>query len=155
MGFGKKSNKIEAPPIRKGLSQPEMFALVRRTFDEAGWKYEAKTDKYAILTSFMGDDLPIAAMIRVDEGSVHFSCLLDLEVPMDKYSEICWNLNEINANLKYGSFTLDSDDGKIMFNYGMVFVESNFSVDFIKALVRMVVNTVDEYDGELKKITVK
>ena len=152
-GRDRKSNKIESRPYGNKVSQGHMFELMKRTFDESEWKYSAKPEDFAILTSFMGNDLPINIIISVREQSFHITCLLDVEAPIDKYSEICWNLNEINHNLAFGSFNLDSENGKMLFEYGMVFVESNMSTDLLREIIRMIVNTVDEHDGDLKKIT--
>ena len=55
----------------------------------------------------------------------------------------------------FGAFYLDSEDGQITFEYGVPFLETNFSEVTLAALVKMMVETVEKHDGDLQKIAEK
>jgi len=151
LGFKKK----ETEPKSSGIGQKEMYELFKSTFDTAKWSYTAHPEDYVIASQFMGDDLPIRILIRVNEGTFHIICLLDFVAEPNKFQEVCWNLNCINKNLIFGSFVLDPEEGRITFEYAMIFAESHLSQSFIASMIKMLVDTVDRYDGDLKKIATK
>ena len=146
--FGKKSkgNKNK---------QAEMVRLLKSTFEKAGWKYDFKEDENIFLTSFMGDDLPIATMIVVREMSTQLICNLDFVAEPDRFKEVCWALNGINKTLSFGCFYLQDDEGHILFEYGLIHADSDFDESTLASVIKMVVSTVDKYDGDLQKIAKK
>ena len=103
----------------------------------------------------MGDDLPINLAIKIHDISLHFICNLDFIAEPDRFREVCWALNDINKKLMFGAFYLDPEDGQITFEYGMPFLETNFSEITLAALIKMMVETVDRHDGDLQKIAKK
>lgn len=151
MLFKKKENG--AKPEKSG--QKEMYDLFKNTFDAAKWTYTAHPEEFAIASQFMGDDLPIKILIRVADQTFHIICILDFVAESNKFQEVCWNLNCINKDLLFGSFVLDPEDGRVTFEYAMIFAESDLSQSFIASMIRMLVDTVDKYDGDLKKIAEK
>jgi len=152
--FGKKSNKPKTERDIKN-NQAAMIKVIRSTFDRAGWKYNFKPEDNIFITSFMGDDLPIATMIVVQEMSVQFVCNLDFVAEPDRFKEVCWALNEINRTLSFGCFHLDDEEGHILFEYGLIYVDSSFDENAIASVIKMVVGTVDKHDGDLQKIAKK
>jgi len=152
--FGK---KIKASNTDKGNrnKQAEMVKLIKSTFEKAGWKYDLKSEDNVFLTSFMGDDLPIATMIMVQEMSTQFVCNLDFIADPGNFKEVCWALNEINSTLSFGCFYLDTEEGHLLFEYGLIHVDSDFDEGTMGSVIKMVVSTVDKYDGDLQKIAKK
>lgn len=137
------------------MDRDSMFSLLLKTMDSAGWKYEVIKDHYIIQTGCMGDDLVIGILIQVREVSFHIKCMLDFVVEEARFSEVCWNLNNINKDLSFGAFYLNSDDGSVSFEYGMVFVETKMSMEFLTVLISMLTKVVDEHDGDLMKIATR
>ena len=64
-------------------------------------------------------------------------------------------MKNINKNLMFGAFYLNSEDGQISFEYGLPFVESNYSVETLGSIIKLIVETVDKHDGDLEKIAKK
>ena len=135
--------------------QAEMVKLIKSTFEKAGWKYDLKSEDNVFLTSFMGDDLPIATMIAVQDLSTQFICNLDFIADPGNFKEVTWALNEINSTLSFGCFYLDTEEGHILFEYGLIHVDSDFEEGTLASVLKMVVSTVDKYDGDLQKIAKK
>ena len=145
--FGKKANKSEAP------TDPEqVVSVIKNALDSQDFKYRYVDEAKLFVTSFMGDDLPIATNIRVLDGVIHFMLLLDLKTSPDNFSKVSWELNCINKQLMFGAFILDPDDGMISFEYGFPYVEADVSSAFILYFTKCMVDTVDAHDGDLKKI---
>ena len=152
--FGKKS-KAQSMGKDGSNKQAEMVKLIKSTFEKAGWKYDFKSEDNIFLTSFMGDDLPIATMIAVQDLSTQFICNLDFIADPGNFKEVCWALNEINSTLSFGCFYLDTEEGHILFEYGLIHVDSDFEEGTLASVLKMVVSTVDKYDGDLQKIAKK
>lgn len=154
--FGKKKTSIEKDPEAYMRQMHEHVVKVcKSTFDKAGWQYTFKPDEDVILSGFMGDDLPINFALIIRDISMHFVCRLAFEAEPDKFKEVCWALNDINKTLIFGAFYLDSEDGEITFEWGMPFLETDFSEETIGSLIKMIVETVDKHDGDLEKIAKK
>ncbi|MBE6527776.1 MAG: hypothetical protein E7Z64_01200 [Thermoplasmata archaeon] len=149
--FGKK--KDERPAIR---TRPEdIISTVRSALESNQIKFNYVEDRKVFQTGFMGDDLPITAIIAIDDVNIHFACMLDLKAKVDNFKEVAWNLNCINKTLAYGSFFLDPNDGTITFEYGFPYTEANVSEGFILDFLKGTVHTVDQYDGDLKTMAEK
>ncbi len=145
--FGRKEEKPKEP-----TSPEKVVSVIKTALDSKNFKYRYDEDEHVFITSFMGDDLPIGTTIRVLKGVIHYMCLLDLKASPDNYSKVAWELNCINKKLMFGAFVLDPDDGMISFEYGYPFVEADVSPEFILYFTKSMVDTVDEYDGSLKKL---
>ena len=143
--FGKKSTSVK-------LTKDSMYDLIKNAFETNGLKYNGLDDQKVIQTGFMGDDLPIALNIYVDDLAIRFVSMLNLKAEPENFSKVAWELNCINKKLKFGCFYLDPDDGFIMFEYGFPYAEADVSEGFILAFTKMVADTVDAHDGDLKKI---
>ena len=147
--FGRKKDK-------SGLSvrttKRDMISKMRVALETAEFKYKYDEANSAFMTGFMGDDLPIATHIIVSDVSLQFVCLLDLSSKPENFSKVAWDLNCINKQLAFGAFCLDQEDGMISFEYGLPYVEADYSTEFILSFIKILVSTVDKYDGDLKKI---
>lgn len=137
---------------RNHTDRGAMTRTVKMALDLAEYTYNHDRTYNVFRTVAMGNDLPILVNILIDETSVRFVCFLNLKSKESRYEDVCWELNEINRELMFGSFLLDPEDGMISFVYGFPYHETNVSSEFILAFMKMLVKTVDEYDGKLKKL---
>ena len=71
---------------------------------------------------------------------------------MSSYNDVLTQLNMLNNSLRFGSFMLDPESGWLLFKYGYIYINARPSEELVLSLVSMVVQTVDEHDGDLKKI---
>jgi len=124
---------------------PQAFRLLN-------WKYEELPKDMVVRSVIQGDDLPIAVIVKMDEGFATFRCKLAFEAESPQQKEIVWELNKINDQLQFGSFRLDPESGWLAFHYSQVFGENRLDPDLIAAVLKMVVDTVDAHDGALKNI---
>ena len=146
--FGKNKDKPR-------MTQKQIYALIKNAFESQGIKYDEIKEKGIIQTGFMGDDLPIALNVIVDDTVIRFVSLLDFNAKPENFANVAWELNCINKNLAFGCFYLDPDDGYVMFEEAFPYGEAQVSESFILAFTKMVSKTVDKYDGDLKKIAEK
>ena len=144
--FGNKNTE------KSNMTKDQVYNLIKTSLDSAGLKYNEKKEEGVIMTGFVGDDLPISMNIVVNDVTIRFVCLLDFKAEPDNYSKVTWELNCINKNLIFGAFYLDPDDGYVMFEDAFPYKEAQVSKDFILAFTKMIGETVDKYDGNLKKV---
>ena len=138
-----------------GMDKNSMFALLRNSLNSAGAAIDVDPLNYQIFLHTKGDDLPINMVIEVKDASLHLICPLDFVAEEIKYYDVCWNLSIINKGLDFGAFYLNPEDGRISFEYGMIFLESNMSDRFVLSLITLVLKTVDKFDGDLMKLATK
>ncbi len=144
--FGKKKSETS------GMTPDQVYSLIKSAFDNADLKYGEDADRKIIHTGFMGDDLPIRMNIIVEKLAIRILCQLDFKSSPDNYSKVAWELNCINKTLSFGAFYLDPDDGYVMFEDAFPYREAQISEGFIIAFCKMMADTVDSHDGDLKKI---
>ncbi len=137
------------------MTAEEVYSMVRSAFDKAELKYGVIPENKIIQTTFMGDDLPIKMNIIVDDMVIRFVCLLDFRAASENFREVAWQLNCINKELVFGGFYLDPEDGFVMFEDAFPYKEAKVSEEFILAFSKLMGQTVDKYDGDLKKIAEK
>jgi len=134
------------------MTPEKMYNLICSAFAHAGYKYETDPSNRIVKSVFQGDDLPICLVAKVDQMSVALDCILAFETEEPKYMELSWNLNLINNKSAFGSFRLDPEKGCVYYHYAYVFAGAKPSERLMLSLVKMVVDTVDQHDGDLKKI---
>ena len=144
--FGRKKGES----VKK--DQKSITELVRKSLEIAEIKYNYSSKDNCFICHFMGDDLPITMSISIDEISIRFICYLDLKAKEEKYREVTWELNDINRSLIFGAFFLDPDDGMISFEYSFPYIEAEVSHGFILSFMKMLADTVDRNDADLKKL---
>ena len=137
--------------MRKGTPEG-VFKTLRNALDKRDLKYEIDEDNQAIGLSVMGDDLPIPTMIQVNNNHVRFTAILAFKAIEASYKDVAWNLNLLNTELTFGSFSLNPEDGIVRFDYSYIISNAKPTEDILIALLKMVWTTVDEHDGDLKKI---
>ena len=137
--------------MRKGTPEG-VFKTLRNALDKRDFKYEVDEDNQAIGLSVMGDDLPISTMIQVNDNHVRFTAILAFKAIEASYKDVAWNLNLLNTELTFGSFSLNPEDGIVRFDYSYIISNAKPTEDILIALLKMVWTTVDEHDGDLKKI---
>ncbi len=140
---------------KTGMTKDQIYNLIKSSYDSVDLKYGERKEDGVIITGFMGDDLPIRMNIFVNDITIRFVSLLDFKSAPDNFSKVAWELNCINKNLVFGAFYLDPDDGYVMFEEAFPYKEAQVSKDFILAFTGMIKETVDAYDGDLKKIAEK
>jgi len=128
------------------------YPMVSEAFKKLGIECEEVPTEYVVRSVVKGDDLPIAIVVKVQEGYISFSCKLAFEAYEERFQEVVWDLNEINDTLTFGSFRLNTKNGWVYFNYSMIYGDNKLDSDLIAQVIKMVITTVDAHDGNLKKI---
>ena len=116
--------------------------------------YDCDVDAFQriVRAEVQGDDLPILIIAKVEDGYITFVCKLAFEATPEKYRDAVWSLNELNDDLEFGSFILDPESGWLSFHYSVICGDNRMSRGLLAQIVTMVVDTVDERDGDLKKV---
>ena len=149
-----KKGKIETNAVG-GSTQSQLFKTIRETLDEMDWGYDVDESKYVIRTGMKGDDLSIPLLIIVENNTLVFLSPLNLEAKEENYKTVTWELNNINKGIKFGKFFLDGDNGRIFYQFSFPYIEAAVSKKFFATFLQIVLETVDEHDGDLKKIAEK
>jgi len=143
--FGKKEKKPTGDNFPKGA---ELLNTVAKALDGVNFQYEKNLEKRIIKVTVKGDDLPIPCFIHTydDSARLAFDCPLDFTVPEGKESVILRKINDLNESIHYGCFTLV--DGRVWYRYHAM-PYGQFDEAEIIGLYKMVVDTVDEVDGDM------
>ena len=137
---------------RRKSTKTSVYKTVIDSFKSQGFTFEQDDENCTVLITFSGDDLRIPMFIKVHDLHVGFVCYLPFKADESRYKDVAWRLNEINLPLSFGSFEIDPEDGVIQFGYGYIFSDANPSEELILSIISMIIQTVDEFDGELAKI---
>lgn len=151
--FGKEK-KPELPEIKKTFTKIDAIKLIKKAIEDEGMEfdYAGEDDMGIFRLNIMGDDLPIQMNIIVGDCTIRYKCNLDITTKKENYEKVAWQLNIINMRVTFGAFYLDPDDGMISFLYNFPYAKANLDSEFILAFIKMIGDTVDTYDGELKCI---
>ena len=148
--FGRKKDKTVSSDATLKGNQKDITKVILTTFDKAGWKYDYDAEKSVVISGFMGDDLPILTTLTVSDRVISFRCPLQLKAAPENYDKVVNALNDINFKLLMGAFYLDKNAGFILYEYGFPYNNSKLSEGFFLAILKMVIDTVDDHDGDLK-----
>jgi hypothetical protein len=146
-----KKEKIETNSAG-GSTQEQLFKTIKETLDDMEWSYDVDNAKYVVRTGMQGDDLSIPLLIIVENNTLVFLSPLNLEAKQENYKTVTWELNNINEGIKFGKFYLDAENGRILYQFSFPYIEAAVSKKFFATFLQIVLETVDEHDGDLKKI---
>jgi hypothetical protein len=153
--FSKEKTERFETNAQGGSTQAQLFKTIRATLDEMDWSYDADEPNYVIQTGMKGDDLAIPLIIIVENNTLVFLSPLNLTADPDNFKKVTWELNNINKGIKFGKFFLDPDKGRIYYQFSFPYIEAAVSKKFFATFLEIVLKTVDEHDGDLKKIAEK
>lgn len=139
--------------VNNDTTKPEtVVKTIQEAFGAADITFKFDQDRKVFMVPFQGDDLPIPLGIAVDDVVLHFRAHLALRAEPKNYQKVLTEINNINKDLLYGSFSMDPEEGLIFFDYGFPYQEAKVSHGFFLSFLQMIVKTVDEHDGSLKEI---
>ena len=133
-------------------TQKDAIPMVGQYLKNAELKTEYDGENNTYYVGSMGDDLPIITMVVIQEQIISFRCPLHLQAAPNNFQKVLAALNEINRKMLLGAFYLDDEEGYILYEYGFPYAETRLSEEFFLAVLKMVITTVDTFDGDLKKI---
>ena len=144
--FGKKDKGDDAVLTTK----KDAISMIGKYLKDVEVEYEYNEEHSTFVMGTMGDDLPILTTLTVSDRVISFRCPLQLKAAPENYDKVVNALNDINFNLLMGAFYLDKNAGFILYEYGFPYNNSKLSEGFFLAILKMVIDTVDDHDGDLK-----
>lgn len=85
------------------------------------WAFDrASVDELAVEISGRWCDYRLYFLWQEDLGALHFSCLLESRVPVEKRREVSLLLALLNEKMWLGHFDLSSEDGTPMFRHTLL-----------------------------------
>ncbi|MBR2175937.1 MAG: YbjN domain-containing protein [Clostridia bacterium] len=133
--------------------------LARRVYDrmvellpDSGIKNFTKNEeKLNVRFTVNGDDIPMDFIMRVIPNSQLISLLsfMPFDFKSDRMMEGAIAVTAINDNILNGSFCLDMSDGTTYFNVYNSYIGTELSVELLRYLIGISVNTVDDYNDRL------
>ena len=111
------------------------------------WAFDrASLDELAVEISGRWCDYRLYFLWQEDMGALHFSCLLESRVPVEKRREVSVLLALLNEKLWLGHFDLSSDDGTPMYRHTMlVRGAGGVSVEQMEDLVEVALNEAERF----------
>ncbi len=144
--FGKKDKGDDTVLTTK----KDAIGMISKYLKDVEVEYEYNEEHSTFVMGTMGDDLPILTTLTVSDRVISFRCPLQLKAAPENYDKVVNALNDINFKLLMGAFYLDKNAGFILYEYGFPYNNSKLSEGFFLAILKMVIDTVDEHDGDLK-----
>ncbi len=137
-----------------GTKPSKVYRDLCTAFDSENINYNSDEEHFAVYGTFIGDDLPIKLSVNIDTEMpiMCFDALLDFLVPSGSENAVISGLNEINSTLHFGAFVFSSDERRVIYRYHHLFAEYVPSKECIISITKMVIETVDANDGNLKKL---
>jgi hypothetical protein len=111
------------------------------------WAFDrASTDELAVEIAGRWCDYRLYFLWQQDLGALHFSCLLESKVPVEKRREVAVLLGLMNEKLWLGHFELSSDDGTPMYRHTLlVRGAGGVSVEQMEDLVEVALNEAERF----------
>ncbi len=144
--FGKKDKGDDTVLTTK----KDAISMITKYLKDVEVEYEYNEEHSTFVMGTMGDDLPILTTLTVSDRVISFRCPLQLKAAPENYDKVVNALNDINFKLLMGAFYLDKNAGFILYEYGFPYNNSKLSEGFFLAILKMVIDTVDDHDGDLK-----
>lgn len=137
-----------------GMKPGKVYRELCTAFDSVNFDYDSDEKNLVIYSVFAGNDLPIKLAVNIDTEMpiLCFDALLDLQVPSGSENAIISGLNEINTALHFGAFVFEPENRHVIYRYHHLFAERSPSKDSILSITKMVIDTVDANDGNLRKL---
>ena len=118
----------------------ELVGANEWAFDRAG------SDEMAVEISGHWCDYRLYFLWQEDLGALHFSCLLESKVPVEKRREVSVLLTLLNEKLWLGHFDLGSDDGVPLYRHTLlVRGTGGVSVEQMEDLVEVALNEAERF----------
>ena len=107
--------------VDSSTTQQNPLDLLEEIVGANDWAFDrASIDELAVEISGRWCDYRLYFLWREDLGALHFSCLLESRVPVEKRREVSMLLALLNEKMWLGHFDLSSDDGTPMFRHTLL-----------------------------------
>jgi len=133
----------------------DVYKTVCTALDGLHVKYDRDDENFNIVTSGVGDDLPIEIRMIVHPENCVISVLsqMPFRVPENKRKELALAVSMINYAMVDGSFDYNYLDGTIIFRLTYNYRDSLIGPELIKYMFSMSVTMADEFNDKLLKIS--
>lgn len=111
------------------------------------WAFDrASNDELAVEITGRWCDYRLYFLWQEDMGALHFSCLLENRVPVEKRREVSLLLALVNEKMWLGHFDLSSEDGTPMFRHTLlVRGAGGVSVEQMEDLVEVALSETERF----------
>jgi hypothetical protein len=107
--------------VDAATATPHPLDLLEEIVGANDWAFDrASTDELAVEISGRWCDYRLYFLWQEDLGALHFSCLLESRVPVEKRREVSLLLALLNEKMWLGHFDLSSEDGTPMFRHTLL-----------------------------------
>lgn len=107
--------------VESGTTQANPLDLLEEMVGANDWAFDrAGPDELAVEIAGRWCDYRLYFLWQEDLGALHFSCLLESRVPVEKRREISLLLALLNEKMWLGHFDMSSDDGTPMFRHTLL-----------------------------------
>ena len=132
-----------------------VYQQIKSHLDARNFTYSPRDEERIIVLTAQGDSLPMPVLIRVhgDRQIVHLiSTIPGGGFPEDRRADAAVAIALINDRLMNGAFTLDPDEGRIVFRVCQSFHDNILTEEQIHYLFSILFTTVNEYNVSLHKL---
>jgi hypothetical protein len=129
-----------------------LFDSVTTYLQADGWTIHQVGDELTYSMTVEGEHSSWSCIAQVfeEENLFIFYSACPFDVPEEKREELLRLLNDINYNLVYGNFEMDSINGHIRFRTSIDITGHSLGAFLIQQIIYRNVNTMDTYLPQLK-----
>ena len=131
-----------------------VFETLCESLDKNNIKYEKIEEKLMIKAIFVGDDLPMEILYRLDPKRelIILWSFLPFDVPEERRDAMAVAVACANHGLVDGSFDYDYPEGKVLFRITSRYRDSIISDDLLMFLLMKCCHIVDEYNDKFDQV---
>lgn len=128
-------------------TQPVMFDVVRKFFQEEQWDCQTVGSKPLIRAGYRGERGTWVCYAQVDEKKRRFlfHAATGMQIPASYWPRVIEYLNRVNCALALGNFELDVETGDVRYRAGVETPNAELSVEVVRAIAYGAVRALDHY----------
>jgi hypothetical protein len=125
----------------------KLFDSITTYLEADGWTIQQVGDElmYSMTVEGENGSWPCIAQVFEEDDLFVFYSACPVVVPEEKRGELLEMLNDVNYNLVYGNFEMDSSDGHIRFRTSIDITGHDLGAFLIQQIVYRNVRTMDIY----------
>lgn len=134
----------------KQAKAKKIYSTMVSALKKQEWHFEEHEEDLTIVSSYVGDDIPISFFIEIDADRevIRFIAPISFNIAEDKRVDAAIAVCVANYGLVNGSFDYDLKDGEIRFRMTTSYVGCEVGEEFFMAMMATALMTTDRYNDK-------
>ena len=132
----------------------ENYAVLCKTLDAEGIKYQKDEAKYTIQTGIKGKntDILVSVTLNPDFSIISVFCPVNVDVPENYRGQFAIAVSRLNFTMLEGGYDFDPKSGAVMYRISSCYEESVLSEEALRYLLFTALQASDEYHVALQTV---